>query len=145
MKYSVRDATLPFKLTLMHNKWMFYIDTIIPLMQPSLLYSDHAFWINWKNNYQISSFYSEYTVFPNSTLCEIFYLYQNPMNNNMNFFSFPGIQKFPRNNYNKNLQENISHMLRNFVFDRNLSILGKECLSMGMIYTISTYRFHLRK
>ena len=36
------------------------------------------------------------------------------------------------------------HMLKNFVFDGNLSILGKEYLSMGM-YTISTYRFPLMK
>ena len=38
----------------------------------------------------------------------------------------------------------MSHMLKNFVFDGNLSILGKEYLSMGM-YTISTYRFPLMK
>ena len=37
LKHSVQDTTFPFKLTLVHNKEMFYIDAIIPLMQPSLL------------------------------------------------------------------------------------------------------------
>ena len=34
---SVQDTTFPFKLALVHNKEMFYIDIIILLMQPSLL------------------------------------------------------------------------------------------------------------
>ena len=37
LKHSVQDTTFPFKLTLVHNKEIFYIDTIIPLIQPSLL------------------------------------------------------------------------------------------------------------
>ena len=37
LKHSVQDTTFPFKLALVHNKEMFYIDIIILLMQPSLL------------------------------------------------------------------------------------------------------------
>ena len=78
LKHSVQDTTFPFKLALVHNKEMFYIDIIILLMQPSLLTMITYSGTEKKN--KISSLYSEYTAFPNSTLYEIFYLYQNPIN-----------------------------------------------------------------
>ena len=76
---SVQDTTFPFKLALVHNKEMFYIDIIILLMQPSLLIMITPSGTEKKKK-KISSLYSEYTAFPNFTLYEIFYLYQNPIN-----------------------------------------------------------------
>ena len=80
LKHSVQDTTFPFKLALVHNKEMFYIDIIILLMQPSLLTMITSSGTEKKKKKKISSLYSEYTAFPNSTLYEIFYLYQNPIN-----------------------------------------------------------------